>query len=51
MCLECVQHSLEKANRDDWLHGILSKYASYILGVDILEEEVEKLREMGYNVM
>ena len=49
--LGCVQHSLEKATRDDWLHGILSQYAGCILGVDILEKEVEKIKKMGYNVV
>ena len=49
--LGCVQHSSEKANAEDWLHKILAKHASYILGVDILEDEVKKLRDMGYNVV
>lgn len=31
-------------------HAIHMKHAGYILGVDILEEEVKKRKEMGYNV-
>jgi len=49
--LGCVQHSSNKATRADWLHGIISKYASYCLGVDLLEKEVKKLNELGYNII
>src|SRR5258707_1223705 len=34
----------------DWLHGYVAKAASYCLGADILEADVELLRARGYNV-
>jgi 2-polyprenyl-3-methyl-5-hydroxy-6-metoxy-1,4-benzoquinol methylase len=33
------------------LHGHLRKHAAHCLGVDVLEEEVKHLRELGYNVI
>ena len=49
--LGCVSHSLEETKREDWLHGILCSSAASVLGVDYLEDEVNALREQGYNVI
>jgi len=47
----CVHHSAEVANTAKWLHKYLYGKAKYVLGMDILECEVEKLRNSGYNVI
>jgi len=42
------------SNKEDFektSHAILMKHARSIVGVDIWEEEIEKRREMGYNVI
>lgn len=50
--LGCVQHSFKHAkNNQDWLHKKISDVASYILGIDYLENDVKKLKEIGYNVI
>lgn len=48
--LGCVQHKAEKAKSADWLHGRISAKAN-VLGVDIEQKEVEKLRKKGYNMV
>lgn len=45
-----VEHSREFMERDGWRHKIFKDYASSIVGLDILEEEVEHLRKCGYDV-
>ena len=51
--LGIVAHSLDFClnHRDTWLHEIIKNNGSYVLGVDILEPEVNELRRMGYNVL
>jgi len=51
--LGVVAHSLDFClnHRDTWLHEIIKNNGSYVLGVDILEPEVNELRRMGYNVL
>ena len=49
--LGCVCHSLGETESDDWLHKIICSHASSVLGVDYLEEEVNILRERGYNIV
>jgi len=48
-----VAHSLESClqNPEAWLHGVIRKHARRVLGVDLLEQEVAKLREMGYEAI
>jgi SAM-dependent methyltransferase len=43
-----VDHNLQ--NDRDWLHGAICGVASYCLGVDIIEDDVARLRDEGYNV-
>ena len=46
----CVTHDATYAALAEWLHGHVAKAASYCLGLDILEPDVELLRAQGYNV-
>jgi SAM-dependent methyltransferase len=43
-----VDHTLESTR--DWLHGAVRDAASYCLGVDVIESEVDRLRARGFNV-
>lgn len=47
----CVHHNSDTANTNFWLHKYLYKQAKNVLGMDILEEECEKLRSIGFNVV
>jgi SAM-dependent methyltransferase len=47
----CVAHSAESATSELWLHGVIARSATYTLGVDILEEDVQKLQKLGYNII
>jgi 2-polyprenyl-3-methyl-5-hydroxy-6-metoxy-1,4-benzoquinol methylase len=46
-----VEHLSKLAINPNWLHRHLAEAAKTCLGVDILEEEVEKLHAMGFNVL
>ena len=46
-----VGHMAESANDDSWLHARLRRSAKSCLGVDILEPEVARLRELGYDAL
>jgi 2-polyprenyl-3-methyl-5-hydroxy-6-metoxy-1,4-benzoquinol methylase len=45
-----VEHFSESASIETWLHQHVSQSASTCLGIDILEGEVNQLRERGYKV-
>jgi 2-polyprenyl-3-methyl-5-hydroxy-6-metoxy-1,4-benzoquinol methylase len=47
----CVTHDASYAAQAEWLHGHVAKAASYCLGLDVLEFEVNSLRAKGYNVL
>lgn len=47
----CVQHNANAADKDMWVHGHLSDRHEDILGVDYLEDEIQKLQNRGYNVL
>lgn len=49
--LGCVDHNLDRAQKSTWLHALLVKHADTVIGVDYLQDEILKLREMGYNVV
>jgi 2-polyprenyl-3-methyl-5-hydroxy-6-metoxy-1,4-benzoquinol methylase len=49
--LGCVHHSAENESKDYWLHKYLCEKARYVLGLDLLEKDVQKLRRLGYNVV
>jgi len=48
--LGCVQGSWKSAYRKEWIHGIIDKLSKKTVGIDILEEDVKKLNELGYDV-
>jgi len=47
----CVAHFSASEKDDIWLHKHLAESASYCLGVDILEGDVQNLKAEGYNVI
>jgi 2-polyprenyl-3-methyl-5-hydroxy-6-metoxy-1,4-benzoquinol methylase len=48
--LGCVDHAVLSEQLDRWTHRHLKQVAKSITGVDLLEPEVMKLREKGYNI-
>lgn len=46
-----VEHFSGSSENDEWLHGKLCQHAGSCLGVDILEKEVQELRNKGYDVV
>src|SRR5437868_4599939 len=51
MDIGVVEHFHASSLSDSWLHKQLCSAAKTCLGVDILEEDVAKLRAQGYNVI
>ncbi len=49
--LGCIQHSALKEADKYWLHKLLYKRASYVLGVDKARNDVEILQKKGYNII
>jgi 2-polyprenyl-3-methyl-5-hydroxy-6-metoxy-1,4-benzoquinol methylase len=47
----CVEHSAEAEASEFWMHRHLVRGARSVLGVDILESDVEELRSRGYNIV
>lgn len=48
--LGCVDHDHVYAVEDpEWMHGVIRSVAAKVVGVDILAEEVQILRAMGYD--
>lgn len=47
-----VQHDIENISEETWLHHQIYEFDGVkdVLGIDILEEEINTLQEMGYNV-
>lgn len=53
LAVGCVKHSVDETNIDEeseFLLKSLAENAGDVVGVDIVEEEVEKLRQHGYEV-
>lgn len=46
-----VEHTREAVHSPHWLHGHLKRHAARCLGVDVLDSEVEYLKQQGYNVV
>jgi len=46
-----VQHDIENAETDSWLHSHIVMEAASALGVDYLESAVNKLVKRGYNII
>ena len=49
--LGCVQHDLSRLENPDWLHGVISKHARSVLGVDCLQNGITALNKLGYNAI
>ncbi len=47
----CVAHDIERMTSPEWLHGQVVEAASTCLGVDVLPEGVDFMREAGYDVV
>ena len=45
-----VAHTMDYVARDDWRHAQVARHAAYCLGIDVLADELFKLRQCGYNV-
>ena len=48
--LGCVAHDESKRKSGNWTHDLIVREASDVLGVDILEKDVQNLRSEGYSV-
>lgn len=48
--LGCVNHTLDRSDMP-WMHGMIRECAQSVLGVDYLKDEVDVLRERGFNVI
>ncbi|MFD1571290.1 class I SAM-dependent methyltransferase [Halorubrum laminariae] len=51
----CVQHSLDNVNwrnprRGEWLHADLRRVTDDVIGIDIVEDEIERMSEAGFDV-
>lgn len=44
-----VQHNLESVDSDSWLHEWIVEDAAEVTGIDILEDEINRLQERGYD--
>ncbi len=47
----CVQHKADNETSAGWLHRHISAAARTVLGLDLEEVEVKRLRDKGYNVI
>lgn len=47
----CVEHSIDQIDKErNWVHQFLSIHAEQVTGIDILENEINYLQNLGYNV-
>ncbi|MGA2156893.1 MAG: methyltransferase domain-containing protein [Bryobacteraceae bacterium] len=47
----CVEHEASSEASEFWLHRRLVESAKSVLGIDVVEKEVEELRRRGYNII
>jgi 2-polyprenyl-3-methyl-5-hydroxy-6-metoxy-1,4-benzoquinol methylase len=47
----CMNHSADASSDERWLHGHVVRNAGSVLGVDILESDVAKLKQQGFNMV
>lgn len=49
--LGCIRHNAEFATKDPgWIHQKIKDVAKTVIGIDYLDDEVEKLKKLGYNI-
>jgi len=46
----CVAHDASKRTEEPFTHDLIRKDADSVLGIDILEDEIQELQKSGYNV-
>lgn len=46
----CVQHSWDTLFNDSWIHNVLKESAKSVKGIDILRDDIDQLRKMGFDV-
>ncbi len=47
----CVEHSTDNIDKVRiWVHGFLKQHAARLLGIDILEQDIQELKKRGYDV-
>jgi len=44
-----IKHTINSEKNEFWLHKKLVESANSVLGIDILEEDVQRARKLGYN--
>jgi len=44
-----IKHTINSEKSELWLHKKLVESANSVLGIDILEEDIRKAKELGYN--
>ena len=47
----CVAHDLDRIASGNWLHATLAKVATSCVGVDVLSDGVEAMRDAGYDAV
>ena len=45
-----VGHVVQRSGTEDFRHGLIRKFARHLVGIDILEEPVNHLKSIGYDV-
>lgn len=45
-----VAHTIARTNDPEWKHNIIKRVATRVVGIDILEEPIQQLRDRGYDV-
>jgi SAM-dependent methyltransferase len=47
----CVEHSTDNIGKARiWVHGFLKQRAAKLVGIDILEKDIQELKQRGYDV-
>src|SRR3989344_3969940 len=47
----CIEHDLDRKNKERiWVHDFLRENAKNVTGIDILEDDIKKLKWQGYDV-
>jgi len=51
--LGCAQHRMmgKEVKEENWLHYRIKKVCKTLIGIDYLEDEVDRLNKLGYNVI
>ena len=46
----CVDHSCSIEQTSDWMHRRLVNIADIVVGIDVLQEDVQRLKEKGFDI-